>query len=222
MTPLDSSLRRHGLGTPAVSRRALLVGAAIGAFSRPARSVANDRSAQHPAAHVTAITFSPDGKQLVTGSSGGVAIRNANTQVIERTIAVDLDSLHDLRFAPDGQSVAVAGGDTYAQILIDSLVVPFDDSYHAGHITVEGKLYDGTTVVADGAEQVLLQNRPSWNKDIASYTIAVSDWAAAKTAIQDAGVSAVDFSASCCGNARIKENASGKQKQVIAQRFFAL
>jgi hypothetical protein len=93
-------------------------------------------------------------------------------------------------------SVVVTGGDSYAQKLIDSLVVPFDQSYHAGHITIEGKLYDGTTVVADGAEQVLLQNRPSWHREIAPYTIAVSDWAAAKTAIKDAGVRAVDFSTS--------------------------
>jgi hypothetical protein len=93
-------------------------------------------------------------------------------------------------------SVDVKGGDTYAQKLIDSLVVPFDDSYHAGHITIEGKLYDGTTVAADGAEQVLLQNRPSWHKEISPYTIAVSGWAAAKTAIQDAGATVVDFSIS--------------------------
>jgi hypothetical protein len=107
-----------------------------------------------------------------------------------------IDGLGDEMSFQHYVSVAVTGGDTYAQILIDSLVVPFDDSYHAGHITVEGKLYDGTTVVADGAEQVLLQNRPSWNKDIASYKIAVSDWSAAKTAIQDANVRVVDFSTS--------------------------
>jgi hypothetical protein len=91
-------------------------------------------------------------------------------------------------------SVDVKGGDIYAQQLIDSLLVPLDASYHAGHITIEGKLYDGSTVVADGAEQVLLQNRSSWNEDIAPYNIAVSSWAAAKTAIQDAGVTVVDFS----------------------------
>jgi hypothetical protein len=93
-------------------------------------------------------------------------------------------------------SVVVTGGDTYAQKLIDYLRVPFDASYHAGHITIEGKLYAGTTVVADGAEQVLLQNRPSWRGEIAPYTIAVSGWAAAKTAIQDAGVTVADFSTS--------------------------
>jgi hypothetical protein len=93
-------------------------------------------------------------------------------------------------------SVVVTGGDTYAQKLVDYLRVPFDASYHAGHITIEGKLYAGTTVVADGAEQVLLQNRPSWRGEIAPYTIAVSGWAAAKTAIQDAGVTVADFSTS--------------------------
>jgi hypothetical protein len=141
-----------------------------------------------------------NGKYFKPGDTGAFDIHLINEGKIpagEYTLAIRVkDGVGSETAFQHDVSVVVKGGDTYAQKLIDSLVVPFDASCHAGHITIEGKLYAGTKVVSDGAEQVLLQNRPSWNEDIAPYSIAVSRWPAAKTAIQDAGVTVVDFSTS--------------------------
>lgn len=140
-----------------------------------------------------------NGKYFKPGDTGAFDVHLINEGKIPAgsyTLAIRvIDGVgNEMSFQHD-MSVDVKGGDVYAQKFIDSLIVPFDDSYHAGHITIEGKLYDGDNVVADGAEQVLLQNRPSWQKDIEPFSIAVSGWLAAKTAIEDAGVSASEFSA---------------------------
>jgi hypothetical protein len=141
-----------------------------------------------------------NGKYFKPGDSGGFDVHLINEGRIPAgsynlSIRVIDGVGNEMRFQHD-VSVDVKGGDVYAQKFIDSLVVPFDESYHAGHITIEGKLYDGNTVVADGSEQVLLQNRASWKEDIEQYNIAVSGWPAAKTAIRYAGVTAEDFSTS--------------------------
>ena len=60
--------------------------------------------------HNTCAAFSSDGKKLVVGSQAGVEVFDADSFESIRTIAVDFDSIHDLRFSPDGQWLAVAGG----------------------------------------------------------------------------------------------------------------
>ena len=60
--------------------------------------------------HVAAVAFTPDGKQIIAGSQAGVSIRDRQSGASLRTIATEMDNVHDLRFAPDGQLVAIAGG----------------------------------------------------------------------------------------------------------------
>jgi beta-galactosidase len=83
--------------------------------------------------------------------------------------------------------VTVKGGDSYAQPLGD-LVVPVKPEWRAGHLTLRGELVntDGK-VVADGAEQVLLQNRASFARELTGIRIAVANWPAAEAALKDAG-----------------------------------
>src|ERR1035437_5424616 len=64
--------------------------------------------------------------------------------------------------------LTVRGGDTYAQLIAADLSITADPTWHAGYITVTGQLSNQAGVVANGAEQVLLQNRPSYSKDLAS------------------------------------------------------
>ncbi|MCI0459267.1 MAG: WD40 repeat domain-containing protein [Gemmataceae bacterium] len=58
---------------------------------------------------VTALAIAPDGKGFVHGSQAGVALRPF-TGGDEQRIPTKLDHVHALAFAPDGSTLAVAGG----------------------------------------------------------------------------------------------------------------
>lgn len=83
--------------------------------------------------------------------------------------------------------VKVAGADRYAQPLGD-LKVPIDPSWRGGYLTIQGELQDGSgRRVADGTEQVLLQNRASFRAELNALTGAVVNWPAARKALSEAG-----------------------------------
>ncbi len=81
--------------------------------------------------------------------------------------------------------VHLVGGDTYAQSLAP-LTISLDSKWKAGYITVEGKLYQNGKVVADGCEQVLLTNRPTWTDDLTGLRGSVCQWPAAEEALKSA------------------------------------
>jgi WD40 repeat protein len=59
---------------------------------------------------ITALAFAPDNLHIVRGSQAGVTVhRGADTRPL-RNLEVDLPQIHDVAFAPNGQSLAVAGG----------------------------------------------------------------------------------------------------------------
>lgn len=91
------------------------------------------------------------------------------------------------------QKIMVKGGDYFTQLLIENLSVTMSESWKGGYITIEGKLLKGTEVVADGTEQVLLQNRKSYAAELKGKSIAVLNWAAAQNALAAAGISALEF-----------------------------
>jgi len=59
---------------------------------------------------VTAVVLSPDGESIFAGSQAGVSIRNADTGQPSGMIACEMDNVHDLQFSPQGNSLAVVGG----------------------------------------------------------------------------------------------------------------
>ena len=59
---------------------------------------------------ITALAFSPNGKQIIAGSQAGLSIRKADNGAEIMSVDVGLDNIHDVRFAPDKQLLAVAGG----------------------------------------------------------------------------------------------------------------
>ncbi len=90
--------------------------------------------------------------------------------------------------------VTVVGGDVFAQPLIEELSVPLEATWHGGYITVKGTLLASSgQVVADGAEQVLLKNRPSFASDLQGLRGAVLGWEEAKTALTEAGAVSPEF-----------------------------
>ncbi|MEM8667258.1 MAG: hypothetical protein AAGG48_07065 [Planctomycetota bacterium] len=60
--------------------------------------------------HNTSIAFSADGKFVVVGSQAGVEVRQSESLTVLRTIELEMDSIHDVCFSPDGRWLAVAGG----------------------------------------------------------------------------------------------------------------
>lgn len=68
-----------------------------------------------PLAPITALVFSPDGKQLIAGSYGRVTIWDATTGSPIKTLTNVLGAVNDIRFSPDGKTLAVAGGQPSAR-----------------------------------------------------------------------------------------------------------
>jgi len=101
--------------------------------------------------------------------------------------------------------IVVRGGDSYAQLIASDVAITADPTWHAGYITVTGQLSNHGGVVADGAEQVLLQNRASYQKELAPLKGAITGWSAAKQALSDAGQKTADL-----------KNAKGKLDYILA------
>ncbi len=59
---------------------------------------------------ITALAFSPDGKQIVAGSQAGVMIVDATSGDVIKSIDAGMDNVHDVQFAPDANALVVAGG----------------------------------------------------------------------------------------------------------------
>ncbi len=59
---------------------------------------------------ITALAFSHDGKSVVACSQAGLHVYDWPTLNLQRTIAVQARNIHDLAFSPDGDRLAVGGG----------------------------------------------------------------------------------------------------------------
>ena len=68
-----------------------------------------------PLAPITALAFSPDGKQLVAGCYGRVVVWDMASGAPAKVLTNVLGAVNDIRFAPDGKSLAVAGGQPSAR-----------------------------------------------------------------------------------------------------------
>ncbi|MCS7045596.1 MAG: hypothetical protein NZO58_04490 [Gemmataceae bacterium] len=63
-----------------------------------------------PLAPVAAVAFSPEGRLLAAGSYGQVAIWDLEVGRPVRLLRNVLGAVHDVKFSPDGKTLAVAGG----------------------------------------------------------------------------------------------------------------
>jgi beta-galactosidase len=87
--------------------------------------------------------------------------------------------------------VQVKGGDVFSQF-IANVPIKFRN-WNGGYITIEAELKQDGVVVAEGAEQVLLRNRASFNSTIGKYAGSVYQWPAAEKAIMDARFPVEEF-----------------------------
>jgi WD40 repeat protein len=68
-----------------------------------------------PLAPVAAVTFSPDGKLLASGSYGQVVVWDVAAVKPVKVLTNVLGAVNDLRYSPDGQLLAVGGGQPSAK-----------------------------------------------------------------------------------------------------------
>jgi DNA-binding beta-propeller fold protein YncE len=68
-----------------------------------------------PLAPVAAVAFSPDGKQLAAGCYGRVTVWDLEAVRPVKVLTNVLGAVHDLKYSPDGQTLAVAGGQPSAR-----------------------------------------------------------------------------------------------------------
>jgi WD40 repeat protein len=68
-----------------------------------------------PLSPVAAVTFSPDGKLLATGTYGRVTLWDLTTAKPVKVLTNVLGAVNDLRFSPDGKLLVVAGGQPSAR-----------------------------------------------------------------------------------------------------------
>ncbi len=67
-----------------------------------------------PLAPATAIAFSPDGRYLLVGSFGGVAVWDLSKRSVVRDLDDVSGSVNSLEFSPDGKLLSIAGGKPYS------------------------------------------------------------------------------------------------------------
>lgn len=68
---------------------------------------------------ITALAFSHDGKYLVACSQAGLHVYDFPALNLQRTIEVSARNIHDLAFSPDGDRLAVGGGNPATQGIIE-------------------------------------------------------------------------------------------------------
>lgn len=59
---------------------------------------------------VTALAFTPDGKQVLAGSQSGIEVRAWPGLQKQKSLKTGLPNVHDLAFSPDGKWLLAAGG----------------------------------------------------------------------------------------------------------------
>ena len=68
---------------------------------------------------ITALAFSHDGKYLVACSQAGLQVYDFPTLNLQRTIEASARNIHDLAFSPDGDQLAVGGGNPATEGIIE-------------------------------------------------------------------------------------------------------
>ena len=61
-------------------------------------------------APITAVAFTPNGREVVVGSQAGLEVQSWPELARVATLPTELGNIHDLAFSPDGKILAVAGG----------------------------------------------------------------------------------------------------------------
>ncbi|GAP72983.1 beta-galactosidase [Candidatus Symbiothrix dinenymphae] len=90
--------------------------------------------------------------------------------------------------------IQVTGGNVYAQDIYANCFIELKKNLRGGFVTLEAELFNTKNEkVTDGAEQVLLTNRPSFKDNFNGLAGEVYDWTAARQALENAHATVTDF-----------------------------
>ena len=138
-------------------------------------SASCDAMAASSPPHVTAVAFSPDGKQIVAGSQAGVSIRSVGEDAVAGRIATELENVHDICFSPDGQLLAVAGGIPGESGVIEIVDWPSGElrqriEPHGDVVYQVDFAADGSRLVSASADEVCAMNVIGKDRPAARFT----------------------------------------------------
>lgn len=98
---------------------------------------------------ITALAFTPDGKQVLAGSQAGVRVLSWPELKPVRTIATKLSHVHDLAFSPDGKTLAIAGGSPAERGTLELIRWPDEQLLH--HLDLHKDLIHSVAWSSDSA-----------------------------------------------------------------------
>ena len=84
---------------------------------------------------MTAVTFSPDGESIISGSTAGIYVRQTDNLSVVRVLATTLEQVNDLRFSTDGEQLAAAGGVPAEMGAVEIFDWPSGNSRQMVHLT---------------------------------------------------------------------------------------
>ena len=68
---------------------------------------------------ITSLVFSPEGKSVIACSQAGVHVYDFPTLNLQRMIEIEARNIHDLAFSPDGDRLAVGGGNPATEGVVE-------------------------------------------------------------------------------------------------------
>lgn len=109
---------------------------------------------------ITCLVFSPDGKTVVAGSQTGLIIYSYPELILQKQIKVSAANIHDLAYSPDGNLLAVGGGNPAESGIVELFSMPEGKQFqkfsaHTDSVMTVAWL-DDTTLASGSLDHIIL------------------------------------------------------------------